>query len=270
MKNMRIGVHIALQNIQMMGAPALIEGIVAADKAGLDTAWLTVGGLAPDPFAVFVGAALSGAERITFGTSIVPTYPRHPLSMVQGAASVDQMAPGRMILGPRAVAQAGDRGHLGHSLREAALTPARVRHDLPSAARAGRGQLRGRDPDRPRAAARRPDTGADDDRRAAPEGLPAERRDHRRRHLLDVAAALHPRCRRARAAGRRRRRRTTEAADGRAHADRPERGPGGDPRRRQASVRFLPAPALLLADAPGRRLRRGPPAATSPTAWPTR
>ena len=83
----------------MMGAPALIEGIVEADKAGLDTAWLTVGGLAPDPFAVFVGAALSGAERITFGTSIVPTYPRHPLSMVQGAASVDQLAPGRMILG---------------------------------------------------------------------------------------------------------------------------------------------------------------------------
>ncbi|MCY3734274.1 MAG: LLM class flavin-dependent oxidoreductase, partial [Chloroflexi bacterium] len=99
MKNMRIGVHIALQNIQMMNAPALIDGIVAADRDGLDTAWLTVGGPAPDPFAVFVGAALSGAERITFGTSIVPTYPRHPISMVQGAASVDQMAPGRMILG---------------------------------------------------------------------------------------------------------------------------------------------------------------------------
>ena len=38
MKNMRIGVHIALQNIQMMGAPALIDGIVAADRDGLDTA----------------------------------------------------------------------------------------------------------------------------------------------------------------------------------------------------------------------------------------
>ena len=99
MKNMRIGVHIAMQNIQMMGAPDLIDGIVAADRDGLDTAWLTVGGLAPDPFAVFVGAALSGAERIDFGTSIVPTFPRHPISMVQGAASVDQVAPGRMILG---------------------------------------------------------------------------------------------------------------------------------------------------------------------------
>ena len=99
MQDMRIGVHIALQNIQLMGAPALIDGIVAADRDGLDTAWLTVGGPAPDPFAVFVGAALSGAERIDFGTSIVPTFPRHPISMVQGAATVDQVAPGRMILG---------------------------------------------------------------------------------------------------------------------------------------------------------------------------
>ena len=47
MKNMRIGVHIALQNIQMMNAPSLIDGIVAADRDGLDTAWLTVGGPAP-------------------------------------------------------------------------------------------------------------------------------------------------------------------------------------------------------------------------------
>ena len=99
MNNMRIGVHIALQNIQMMSAPSLIDGIVSADRDGLDTAWLTVGGPAPDPFAVFVGAALSGAERITFGTSIVPTFPRHPISMVQGAATADQMAPGRVVLG---------------------------------------------------------------------------------------------------------------------------------------------------------------------------
>lgn len=99
MQNMRIGIHIASHNIQLMGAPALIDGIVAADKAGLDTAWLTVGGPAADPFAVFVGAHFSGAERIDFGTSIVPTYPRHPISMVQGAVTVDQIAPGRLLLG---------------------------------------------------------------------------------------------------------------------------------------------------------------------------
>ncbi|MYE32510.1 MAG: LLM class flavin-dependent oxidoreductase [Chloroflexi bacterium] len=79
-------------------APGLIERIVEADELGLDTAWLTVGGAAPDPFAVFTAAA-HRAERITFGTSIVPTYPRHPITMAQGAMTVDQVAPGRLKLG---------------------------------------------------------------------------------------------------------------------------------------------------------------------------
>ena len=79
-------------------APGLIERIVEADELGLDTAWLTVGGAAPDPFAVFASAA-HRAERITFGTSIVPTYPRHPITMAQGAMTVDQLAPGRLKLG---------------------------------------------------------------------------------------------------------------------------------------------------------------------------
>ncbi len=79
-------------------APGLIARIVEADRLGLDTAWLTVGGAAPDPFAVFASAA-HDAERITFGTSIVPTFPRHPITMAQGAMTVDQLAPGRLKLG---------------------------------------------------------------------------------------------------------------------------------------------------------------------------
>jgi F420-dependent oxidoreductase-like protein len=79
-------------------APGLVRGIVEADELGLDTAWLTVGGAAPDPFAVFAAAA-HHTERITFGTSIVPTFPRHPIAMAQGAMTVDQIAPGRLKLG---------------------------------------------------------------------------------------------------------------------------------------------------------------------------
>ena len=79
-------------------APGLIARIIEADRLGLDTAWLTVGGTAPDPFAVFASAA-HDAERITFGTSIVPTFPRHPITMAQGAMTVDQLAPGRLKLG---------------------------------------------------------------------------------------------------------------------------------------------------------------------------
>jgi F420-dependent oxidoreductase-like protein len=57
-----------------------------------------VGGVAPDPFAIF-GAAAQHTNKILFGTSIVPTFPRHPLAMAQGALAVDSLAPGRLRLG---------------------------------------------------------------------------------------------------------------------------------------------------------------------------
>ena len=93
MKQMPIGAHLVAPD-----TPGLVARIVEAEEAGLDVAWLTVGGPAPDPFAVFASAA-ERTERIEFGTSIVPTFPRHPLSMAQGAMSVDQLAPGRLRLG---------------------------------------------------------------------------------------------------------------------------------------------------------------------------
>ncbi|WP_322797155.1 LLM class flavin-dependent oxidoreductase [Tepidiforma sp.] len=93
MNGVTVGVHILART-----APELVEGIVAAEQAGIQCAWLTVGGLAPDPFAVF-GAAATRTSRIQFGTSIVPTFPRHPLAMAQGAMAVDQLAPGRLRLG---------------------------------------------------------------------------------------------------------------------------------------------------------------------------
>ncbi len=93
MKDLSIGAHIVAGD-----TPGLVEGVVAAERAGLDTAWVTVGGLAPDPFVMFAVAA-GRTERIGLGTSIVPTYPRHPLTMAQSAMSVDQIAPGRLHLG---------------------------------------------------------------------------------------------------------------------------------------------------------------------------
>jgi F420-dependent oxidoreductase-like protein len=92
-KDLVIGLHIAARDAQ-----GLIDGIVTAEQAGIDVAWLTSGGVAPDPLAVFAAAAL-GTERIDFGTSIIPTFPRHPLAMVQGAVVVDNLAPGRLRLG---------------------------------------------------------------------------------------------------------------------------------------------------------------------------
>ena len=93
MKGLRIGVHSSARTAQ-----DTVNAIVAAEKAGIECSWLTVGGVAPDPFAVF-GAAAQHTSKILFGTSIVPTFPRHPLAMAQGALAVDSLAPGRLRLG---------------------------------------------------------------------------------------------------------------------------------------------------------------------------
>ncbi len=93
MDGLTVGVHVAAAT-----AGKTVEGIVAAEQAGIDAVWMTSGGVAPDPFAVLAAAAMK-TERIKFGTSIVPTFPRHPLVMAQGAIAVDQLAPGRLRLG---------------------------------------------------------------------------------------------------------------------------------------------------------------------------
>ncbi|MGE3074736.1 MAG: LLM class flavin-dependent oxidoreductase [Dehalococcoidia bacterium] len=93
MNGLKIGVHSSAGSAQKT-----VEAIIAAEKAGIECSWLTVGGLAPDPFAIF-GAAAQHTSKILFGTSIVPTFPRHPLAMAQGAIAVDSLAPGRLRLG---------------------------------------------------------------------------------------------------------------------------------------------------------------------------
>lgn len=93
MKGMPVGVHIAAMN-----AKQAIDAIVTAEAAGVDTAWMTTGGTAPDPLAVFTAAGLK-TDRVGFGTCIIPTFPRHPIAMVQGAVAVDSVAPGRLKLG---------------------------------------------------------------------------------------------------------------------------------------------------------------------------
>ena len=92
-KDVKVGLHVSQATAQKT-----VDAIVAAERAGGECAWLTVGGLAPDPFAIF-GAAAQHTEKILFGTSIVPTFPRHPLAMAQGAIAVDSLAPGRLRLG---------------------------------------------------------------------------------------------------------------------------------------------------------------------------
>lgn len=68
------------------------------ERRGLPAAWLTAGGAGPDALTLLAVAATQ-TERILLGTSIIPTWPRHPLVAAQQAQVVGQLAPGRFRLG---------------------------------------------------------------------------------------------------------------------------------------------------------------------------
>jgi F420-dependent oxidoreductase-like protein len=72
--------------------------IERAEELGIHAAWMTTGGARLDSITTFAAAAVR-TQRIKLGTSIVPTFPRHPLVMVQQTQVVAQLAPGRFRLG---------------------------------------------------------------------------------------------------------------------------------------------------------------------------
>jgi F420-dependent oxidoreductase-like protein len=68
------------------------------EQAGIPAVWMTTGGARPDSLTTFAAAA-GRTQHIKFGTAIVPTFPRHPLVVVQQVQVVAQLAPGRFRLG---------------------------------------------------------------------------------------------------------------------------------------------------------------------------
>ena len=79
-------------------ASEALEMIAQAEQLGIQAAWMTTGGARLDSITTFAAAALR-TQHIKLGTSIVPTFPRHPLVMVQQTQVVAQLAPGRFRLG---------------------------------------------------------------------------------------------------------------------------------------------------------------------------
>ena len=76
----------------------VVARIQDLEARGIEAAWLTSGGAGPDALTTFAAAAAT-TERILMGTSIIPTYPRHPIVSVAQTQVVAQLAPGRFRLG---------------------------------------------------------------------------------------------------------------------------------------------------------------------------
>ena len=93
MAQRKLGVHVTGPD-----SGAILAGIQKAEEAGIQAAWLTTGGAGPDGLTILAGAAVS-TQRILLGTSIIPTFPRHPLVMAQQVQVIQHLALGRFRLG---------------------------------------------------------------------------------------------------------------------------------------------------------------------------
>ena len=111
MPTKRIGIHAGAPN-----AEASLDLMRRAESAGVQAAWLTTGGTGLDALTLFAAAAVQ-TDSIRFGTSIVPTYPRHPIVVAQQVQVHDQLAPGRLRLGVGPSHRPTMRAMFGYNLR---------------------------------------------------------------------------------------------------------------------------------------------------------
>lgn len=90
--------RIGLDLVDKSNAKAALEAAKRAAGAGVTMIWATTGRNAPDPMTYFA-AAIEAIPGVTFGTAIVPTYPRHPAMLASQAMALEQLEPGRFRLG---------------------------------------------------------------------------------------------------------------------------------------------------------------------------
>src|SRR6478736_5403532 len=79
--------------------PAIaVKTIVAAEAAGVRQIWMAQPPVLPDVLTMFAAAA-TRTSTVRLGTSVTPTYPRHPLVLAQEVLALYVLAPGRLRLG---------------------------------------------------------------------------------------------------------------------------------------------------------------------------
>lgn len=81
-----------------MEAAQAVEGIKAAEAAGVRQVWMTQSTPAPDTLTIFAAAAVQ-TRAVNVGTAVIPIYPRNPLALAQQALALGDLVPGRLRLG---------------------------------------------------------------------------------------------------------------------------------------------------------------------------
>ena len=84
--------------IQATDAATALSRILESEQAGVRQVWMTQSVGMLDTLTLFAAAATQ-TTSIRLGTSVVQVYPRHPLVMALQAATINDLAPGRLRLG---------------------------------------------------------------------------------------------------------------------------------------------------------------------------
>ena len=79
-------------------AATAINTIAAAETACVYQIWMVQPPWSPDVLTTLAAAAIK-TSIVRLGTSIVPTYPRHPVVLAQQVLALNEIAPGRLRLG---------------------------------------------------------------------------------------------------------------------------------------------------------------------------
>ncbi|HEX4431031.1 MAG TPA: TIGR03564 family F420-dependent LLM class oxidoreductase [Frankiaceae bacterium] len=95
---MRLGVFIGDASGLRTDVATLLANAREAEQLGFATGWLPH---IPWSLDALTAVALAGqaTSRIELGTAVVPTYPRHPVTMAQQALSAQAASNGRAVLG---------------------------------------------------------------------------------------------------------------------------------------------------------------------------
>src|SRR5438309_4942545 len=92
---------------EQFGPQELLDLAALAEERGFDSVWVSdhyqpfrhTDGHAPNSLA-WLGAATQRTRRVPLGTSVLtPTFRYHPAVVAQAFATLDRLAPGRLILG---------------------------------------------------------------------------------------------------------------------------------------------------------------------------
>lgn len=96
---MQIAIGVGTEVIGTPAQPAeLVEQVFKAEADGFASAWTVHFSRGVDALSVLATAG-AATNRIALGVGVVPTYPRHPLSLAQQAVTVQQLCDGRLTLG---------------------------------------------------------------------------------------------------------------------------------------------------------------------------